>query len=117
MPRDTRIKELTITGQIAIPAGGLRKTSDKWCVISGRKAEDDLSDELVKIQMQDRLEAKYGLAAPIPKTADFRGRNYMSLPLRKPGMMEIPVHVDAVSNTRGSQICSMLNLNSLSRTW
>lgn len=96
--QDTRIKEFTMNGQITTPLGGLEKTSTKWCVISGRKAEDDLSDALVKIQMQDRLEARYGLAALISKKSNFRGRNYMSLPLRKPDAMEIPVHVDAVSN-------------------
>lgn len=103
IPRDPRIRELTIKGHITMApaAGGPRETSAKWCVISGRKAEDDLSDALVKIQMQDRLEAKYGLAALISKTGNLRGRNYMSLPLIKPGAMEIPVHVDAVSNACG----------------
>lgn len=112
-PRYTRIRELTIKGHIDTTTGP-KQTSTKWCVISGRKTEDDLSDALVKIQMQDRLEAKYGLAALISKTANFRGRNYMSLPLRKPGTMEIPVHVDAVSSACGyfSKICSTLNIYS-----
>lgn len=110
IPRDPRIRELTIKGHITMmpAAGGSRQTSAKWCVISGRKAEDDLSDALVKIQMQDRLEAKYGLAALISKPGNLRGRNYMSLPLIKPGVMEIPVHVDAVSNAHGifsSDLC------------
>lgn len=99
--RDTRIREFTMKGKITTLSGGLRQTSDKWCVISGKKTEDDLSDALVKIQMRDRLEARYGLAALISKKSNLCGRNYMSLPLRLPDAMEIPVHVDAVSNPCG----------------
>lgn len=110
--QDTRIKEFTIKGKITNPKGEPRETSAKWCVISGGKKEDDLSNELVKIQMQDRLEAKYGLAALISETNDFRGRNYMSLPLvmTDDETMEIPVHVNAVSNHHGYFFSSALNL-------
>lgn len=101
VPRDTRIREFTMKGQITTLSGKLEQTSAKWCVISARKMEDDLSDALVKIQMQERLEARYGLAALISTKSNLRGRNYMSLPLQKPDAMEIPVHVDAVSNPRG----------------
>lgn len=105
--RDTRIKEFTIKGQTTTSP---RETCTKWCVISGGKTEDHLPDPLVKIQMQERLEAKYGLAALISKKNNFCGRNYMSLPLEMTDQMEIPVHVDAVSNPCGYSFSSPLNL-------
>jgi hypothetical protein len=77
---------------------GVQRTDREWCVISGKKSEEDLDNELVKVSIENRLEARYGLAALMsPQLEGFRGKNYMTLPLRRSGIMEIPVHVNAVS--------------------
>lgn len=99
VPGDPRIKVLTIKGQLKTLLEELQCTCKEWYVISGSKNEEDIPTvSLEKIRKDRRLEARYGLAVPVSKTENFRGRNYMSLPLRKPDTMEIPAHVDAVRN-------------------
>lgn len=92
------IKEFIIDSRCTADEG-VQLTNRKWCVISGKKSEEDLdNNELVKVSIENRLEARYGLAALMsPQEEGFRGKNYMTLPLRRSGTMEIPVHVDAVS--------------------
>lgn len=89
------IKSFTIHSQCTTDEG-LQTTEREWCVIFGKKSEDDLSNSLVKIQMNDRLEARYGLATLMtPQEKAFCGKSYMTLPLRKSAILEVPVHVDA----------------------
>jgi hypothetical protein len=93
VPGTSSIHEVTIREKTG-PSGGEATDPTKWWIITGFTGEQGIPEDLVDMATQNRLEAKYGLAASLgsPKNSLFMG-----LPLQGSADLGLPVSVNAVS--------------------
>lgn len=97
-PMNPKISVVTINAMnLSSNAGSPKLDSVKWGIISG--GMDQLPQALSAIKKQERLEARYSLAALISEmpAGGFNARYFVGLPLQTSGKLGFPVHVNAVS--------------------
>jgi hypothetical protein len=93
---EVTIEETGLSDDLAPTSPNINTASAKWWIITGSTGVQGIPMRLVEMAGHNRLEAKYGIAAPFGSP---RNSLFMGLPLQDSAELGLPVSVNAVSSS------------------